>query len=360
MKLLVLALIDAEDLQGLRKMNARYTALRRHLPHTRCYVIGDGKPEHMRDYAFTYIHATDLEDKIACCYNLTESLRPDLVSLNYPGASEPLLRYVSAFPNIVFEHSAIEENEHIGTAKEQKLALGPQIISAAAGVVGATSEIAAYERGRSRSDMPIFVLPGGQQFSPDSDDVQLTVENQSEALIGFLRSIAAATAKLTPPPPALMFSIVIPCYNQAHFLAEAVASVHAQNFPDLEVIIVNDGSQDNTSAVAGQLMVAYPGMPVHLIEQENMGLSEARNSAIRKARAPWIVCLDSDDKLAEGFLTAAAAAIDETPHISALGGRLREFGARESAWRYTLYVKGSLPFSNSLPASVVFRRSLPV
>ena len=358
MKLLVLALIDAEDLQGLRKMDARYTALRRHLPHTRCYVIGDGKPEQMRDYAFTYIHAPDIEDKIACCYNLTESLRPDLVSLDYPGASEPLWRYVSAFPNIVFEHSAIEENELTGSAKAQELALGPQIISAAAGVVGATSEIAAYERGRSRSDMPIFVLPGGQQISPDSDDVQLTVENQSEALIGFLRSIAAATAKLTPPPPALMFSIVIPCYNQAHFLSEAVASVHAQNFPDLEVIIVNDGSQDNTSDVTRQLMAAYPGMAIHLIEQENMGLSEARNSAIRKARAPWIVCLDSDDKLAEGFLTAAAAAIDETPHISALGGRLREFGARDSAWRYAVYVKGSLYFSNSLSATVAFRRSL--
>ena len=119
MKLLVLALIDTDDLQLLRKMNTRYAALRRHLPHTRCHVIGDGKPEQMNGYDFTYIHATDLEDKIACCYNLTETLRPDLVYLDYPGASEPLLRYVSAFPNIVFEHSVIEENELTGSAKEQ-------------------------------------------------------------------------------------------------------------------------------------------------------------------------------------------------------------------------------------------------
>lgn len=359
MKLLVLALIDTDDSQLLRKMNTRYAALRRHLPHTRCHVIGDGKPEQMNGYDFTYIHATDLEDKIACCYNLTETLRPDLVYLDYPGASEPLLRYVSAFPNIVFEHSVIEENELTGSAKEQELALGPQIISAAAGVVGASNEIAAYERGRSRSDMPIFVLPSGQQLSPHSDDAQRTVESQSEALIGFLRSIAAAvSAKLTPPPPAPMFSIVIPCYNQAHFLSEAVASVHAQNFPELEVIILNDGSQDNTSDVARQLTAAYPDMAVHLIEQENMGLSEARNSAIRTARAPWIVCLDSDDKLAEGFLRAAAAAIDETPQISALSGMLREFGARDSAWRYPRYIKSSLPAINGLSASVVFRRSL--
>ena len=530
MKLLVLALIDTEYPQLLRKMNAQFAALRRRLPHTRCYIIGDGKPEQMRGYDFTYIHATDLEDKIACCYNLSESLRPDLVYFRYPGAYEPLLRYVSAFPNVVFEHNTIEGKEYTGISKDRELALGPQIISAAAGVIGVTREIAEYERERSRPDLPIFVLPNSLDTVPEeepderpplspgmalhmimaarfdswhgveriiegiaqsatrskfvlhlvgggpalakyhrlvrehglskqvifhgwldpaelqkiyaqchlafgaiaiarkglreacaikareycamglpfvlagsdpdfqmdlpfvhiipNDDApvvmedvytfaleslsnpaanhairafaqkRLTWDGRSEDWVNFLRSVAATAAKkITSPPLGPLFSIVIPCYNQAHFLSEAVASVHAQNFPDLEVIIVNDGSPDNTSEVARQLMATYPDMVIRVLEQENMGLSEARNSGIREAKAPWILCVDSDDKLAEGFLVAATAAIDETPQISALGGMLREFGARDSDWRYTLF-KGSLSFSNSLPASVVFRRSL--
>ena len=120
----------------LRKMNAKFAALRRRLPHTRCYIIGDGRPEQMRGYDFTYIHATDLEDKIACCYNLSESLRPDLIYMRYPGAYEPLLRYVSAFPNIVLEHNTIEGQEYTGCFREQELALGPQIIAASAIGIG--------------------------------------------------------------------------------------------------------------------------------------------------------------------------------------------------------------------------------
>src|SRR5918994_3496665 len=73
---------------------------------------------------------------------------------------------------------------------------------------------------------------------------------------------------------AALVSVVIPCYNQAHFLGEAIESVLAQSHPNFELIVVDDGSPDNTTEVAAR----YP--EVRLIRQENQGLSAARNSGL--------------------------------------------------------------------------------
>ena len=83
-------------------------------------------------------------------------------------------------------------------------------------------------------------------------------------------------------------SIIIPCYKQAHFLAEAIESALAQDYDNFEVIVVNDGSPDNTSEVAKRY-------PVSLIEQENKGLSAARNAGIKASTGSWILPLDADN-----------------------------------------------------------------
>lgn len=88
-----------------------------------------------------------------------------------------------------------------------------------------------------------------------------------------------------------LVSIVIPCYNQAHFLKAAIESALAQTYPDIEVIVVDDGSADETSAVAS----AYSS--VKLIRQENSGLSAARNAGIGEAGGDYVLLLDSDDVL---------------------------------------------------------------
>ena len=69
-------------------------------------------------------------------------------------------------------------------------------------------------------------------------------------------------------------SVVIPCYRQAHFLPEAIESVLAQTYPHFEIIVVDDGSPDDTRAVAGR----YPG--VRCLRQRNRGLSAARNAGL--------------------------------------------------------------------------------
>lgn len=90
-------------------------------------------------------------------------------------------------------------------------------------------------------------------------------------------------------------SIIIPCYNQAKFLPDAVGSVLGQVLQDMECIIVNDGSSDNTHEVATEL--AAKDERIRYIEQENRGLSGARNRGLKESRGAWIQFLDADDIL---------------------------------------------------------------
>ena len=164
----------------------------------------------------------------------------------------------------------------------------------------------------------------------------------------------------TPPPPHTgpLISVVVPCFNQARFLPENIASLAAQNFPDMEVIIVNDGSPDNTSDVARELAARYPDLSIRLLEQENTGLSGARNAGAREARGVWILPLDSDDMLAEGFLAAAAKAMAEHPEHDMIAGSTSHFGARSSSWHTPVYLPQNLLAENAIPCCSLFRRSL--
>jgi len=90
-----------------------------------------------------------------------------------------------------------------------------------------------------------------------------------------------------------LFSIIIPCYNQAHFLEDSVRSVVSQSFYDLEIIIVNDGSTDDTTEVVSRL--ASQDGRIKLLNKENGGLSSARNAGIRYSKGAYLHFLDSDD-----------------------------------------------------------------
>ncbi len=85
-------------------------------------------------------------------------------------------------------------------------------------------------------------------------------------------------------------SVVIPTYNRVVLLERALDSVMAQTLPADEIIVVVDGSTDNTVSM---LKSRYPG--VNLIQQDNRGVSAARNAGIATARHDWIALLDSDD-----------------------------------------------------------------
>jgi glycosyltransferase involved in cell wall biosynthesis len=98
-----------------------------------------------------------------------------------------------------------------------------------------------------------------------------------------------------------LISVVIPCYDHAHFLAEAIESATATEFP-VEIVVVDDGSTDGSAEVAARYQVS-------LIRQENRGLAAARNRGLAECRGSFVVFLDADDRLLPGGLDTAARAL---------------------------------------------------
>ena len=118
-----------------------------------------------------------------------------------------------------------------------------------------------------------------------------------------------------------LVSVVIPCYNQAHFLGEAIESALAQTCRPLDVVVVDDGSTDDTFEVAA----AYTA--VRCLRQPNGGMSAARNAGLGAARGGYIVFLDADDRLLPGALQAGAATLDAHPEAALVVGRHRRIAA---------------------------------
>lgn len=103
----------------------------------------------------------------------------------------------------------------------------------------------------------------------------------------------------------MKISVVIPAYNQAQYLSECIESVLAQTVKPYEIIVVNDGSQDETRYVAQQYPVKY-------VEQLNKGLSSARNTGLMNMTGDWFYPLDSDDMMLENCLEVVSKKIEES------------------------------------------------
>jgi glycosyltransferase involved in cell wall biosynthesis len=116
-------------------------------------------------------------------------------------------------------------------------------------------------------------------------------------------------------------SVVIPCYNHAHFLEEAIESVLAQSYSDFEIIVVDDGSTDNTAEVVRR------HSPVRYVYQENAGLSSARNTGLRHSGGEFLVFLDADDRLLPHALDKGVSCIREHPECAFASGHCRVIDA---------------------------------
>ncbi len=107
-------------------------------------------------------------------------------------------------------------------------------------------------------------------------------------------------------------SVIIPTYNRAEYVTQAIDSVLAQTYTDYEIIVVDDGSTDKTREVLEPYMdkIAY-------IYQENTGVSAARNRGIKAAKGDWVAFLDSDDEWLPGKLTVQIRAVERHPQLVA-------------------------------------------
>lgn len=120
----------------------------------------------------------------------------------------------------------------------------------------------------------------------------------------------------------MRISVVIPAYRQAQYLPDAIESCISQTRLPNEIIVVDDGSPDNTHEIAKKYQVK-------VIRQVNKGLASARNTGIMNAIGDYILFLDSDDILLDNAISAIIKCIEETG-ADIVSGSFKEFGIRQT------------------------------
>ena len=128
------------------------------------------------------------------------------------------------------------------------------------------------------------------------------------------------SAGLTPP----YISVVIPVYNVEPWLRRALDSVVYQTLQEIEIIVVNDCSPDNSQAIIDEYAARFPNMIVPVMHEKNKGLALARQTGFLRARAPYLMFLDSDD-----FLDSCAC---ETALVELLRGKHEMVGMNATRW----------------------------
>lgn len=142
-------------------------------------------------------------------------------------------------------------------------------------------------------------------------------------------------------------SVVIPTYNRQRYLAEAIRSVQAQTLGDWEIVVVDDGSTDDTRAV-----IETFSDTVHYLYQQNQGVSTARNLAFRESTGQHVVFLDSDDYLLPNAFADLSAALDASPEYDVVysDGYVVD---DEGIQRATLSDYSPRPFADSIETFVI-------
>jgi glycosyltransferase involved in cell wall biosynthesis len=148
-----------------------------------------------------------------------------------------------------------------------------------------------------------------------------------------------------------MTSIIVPCYNQAEYLDDALQSVLDQTYTNWECIIVNDGSPDNTKEKA-EIWVKKDSR-FKYIYQENGGLSNARNFGISKSIGVFILALDADDKIASNYTSLALDSFHKDSSLKIVYCKVEKFGEEQGLWQlpefsHTVLVRGNMIFCSAI------------
>ena len=111
----------------------------------------------------------------------------------------------------------------------------------------------------------------------------------------------------------MKYSVIIPLYNKASYVRKALESVYAQTYRDYELIVINDGSTDNSAIVAEEYLKSAEGMSYKVISQSNAGVSAARNAGVALSQGDCIAFLDADDWWEPTYLELMAQLIADYP-----------------------------------------------
>lgn len=159
------------------------------------------------------------------------------------------------------------------------------------------------------------------------------------------------------PERTPLVSVIIPSYNKGAFLAEAVESIAAQTYPRLEIVVVDDGSSDDTLKVAQSLRKKHPNYPMQILSKPNGGISDARNYGIARCYGSVVCCLDADDIAAPTFIEKGIDAM-QSLDANLVCCDVEIFGADSSEWIPDPYEPFHMRYNNCIPTLVLYHKKL--
>ncbi|MBS1886484.1 MAG: glycosyltransferase [Actinobacteria bacterium] len=238
-------------------------------------------------------------------------------------------------------------------------ALGIEVLAAGAVVARSSADLPRPDIAAVHADLPHAGRCGFEvelALAAVAGELDLVVR----AVLDPVRRVEIATVTVrVEQREGAAVTVVIPCHRQAHFLGAAIESVLAQDGGRLELVVVDDGSPDNASAVAAR----YPG--VRRLRRPNGGLAAARNTGLEAAGGEFVVFLDADDRLAPGALGRGLEALRGAPEAMMAAGAWRLIGEEgeavpadpphRPAEAYPALLESCFI---STPAAVIYRREL--
>lgn len=186
-----------------------------------------------------------------------------------------------------------------------------------------------------------------EQSSPSSSEISIpiAVPDQLRGAVDEINSqLIQAKLKVT---------VVIPCFNYGKFIEEAVISVLEQTYPYFDVVIVDDGSTDNSGEICDRLAT---DPRVTVIHQTNQGLAAARNAGARASRAEFLLFLDADDLLDPSAISVMLWSLWKNPSAAYVYSSQRFFGDQELVWEPQEFNGFDLLWSNHPSVCSLIRR----
>jgi len=144
----------------------------------------------------------------------------------------------------------------------------------------------------------------------------------------------------------ISISVIMPCYNDGQYIEEAIASLQMEKHPDVEVIIIDDGSDDSVTKTVLDKVVSER---IRLLHTHHNGPSYARNAGIREAKGTYILPLDADDRIEHAYLDKAKAVLEKNPQCGVVYCKADLFGEASGPWMLAPY-----SFERMLVESLVF------
>ncbi len=151
-------------------------------------------------------------------------------------------------------------------------------------------------------------------------------------------------------------SIIIPCYNQGKYVAEAINSALRQTFKDIEIVCVNDGSTDNSVEIIKSFENKYKNF-IFLNNKENRGVIYSRNFAIKNCNGTYILPLDADDIIEPTYVEKAVKILDNNSNIGIVYCKAKIFGNYDKYWNLKPFNKSDILYENCIFCSALFRKS---